>query len=39
VILIDGPRLGQLLVTHRVGVEEQQAFRVVETDEDLFEEA
>ncbi len=39
VILIDGVRLGQLMITHGVGVQERQTFRVVETDEDFFEEA
>lgn len=39
VILIDGSRLGRLMVTHGIGVQERQTFRVVETDEDLFEEA
>lgn len=38
VILIDGNRLGQLMVTHGIGVQERQTFRVVETDEDFFEE-
>lgn len=39
VILIDGPRLGRLMVTHGIGVQERQTFRVVETDEDFFETA
>lgn len=38
VILIDGTRLGQLMVTHRIGVQERQVFHVVETDEDFFEQ-
>lgn len=37
VILIDGPKLGELLVRHRIGVEERDVFRVVEVDEDFFE--
>lgn len=37
VILIDGSRLGELMVTHGVGVQERQTFRVVELDEDFFE--
>ena len=37
IILIDGPHLGELLVTYRVGVEEKDLFRVVEVDEDFFE--
>lgn len=39
VVLIDGARLGQLMVAHGIGVQERQVFRVVETDEDFFEEA
>lgn len=39
VVLIDGNRLGQLMVTHGIGVQERQTFRVVETDEDFFDEA
>lgn len=39
VVMIDGERLGRLLVTHGVGVQERQVFRVVETDEDFFDEA
>lgn len=37
VILIDGQRLGTLMVTYGVGVQEKQVFRVVELDEDFFE--
>jgi restriction system protein len=37
VILIDGPRLGQLMITYRVGVQERQTFHVVEVDDDFFE--
>ncbi|MGB3764528.1 MAG: restriction endonuclease [Ornithinimicrobium sp.] len=39
VILIDGARLGRLMVTHGIGVQERQVFRVVETDEDFFDQA
>jgi restriction system protein len=39
VILIDGSRLGRLMVTHGIGVQERQIFRVVETEEDFFETA
>ena len=39
VVLIDGTRLGQLMVSHGVGVQERQTFRVVETDDDFFEKA
>jgi restriction system protein len=39
VILIDGNRLGQLMVTYGIGVQERQTFRVVEPDEDFFDEA
>lgn len=37
VILIDGERLGHLMVAHRIGVQERQVFHVVEVDEDFFE--
>lgn len=37
VILIDGVRLGELLVKYRVGVQEREVFTIVETDEDFFE--
>ena len=37
IILIDGSRLGELLVSHRIGVQEKDVFRVVEVDEDFFE--
>lgn len=37
VILIDGARLGQLMVKHRIGVQERQVFHVVQVDEDFFE--
>jgi ribosomal protein L12E/L44/L45/RPP1/RPP2 len=36
VILIDGPRLGRLMVTHGIGVQEREMFRVVEIDDDFF---
>ena len=39
VVLIDGNRLGQLMVTHGIGVQERQIFRVVETDDDFFDDA
>ena len=39
VILIDGTRLGQLMVSYGIGVQERQTFRIVETDEDFFDEA
>jgi restriction system protein len=39
VVMIDGVRLGELMVIHGVGVQERQVFRVVETDEDFFDEA
>lgn len=38
VILIDGAKLGQLMVDHGIGVQERQVFRVVDLDEDFFEE-
>lgn len=37
VILIDGQRLGELMVSHGVGVQERQVFRVLEVDEDFFD--
>jgi len=37
VILIDGARLGSLMITYGVGVQSKQEFRVVELDEDFFE--
>lgn len=39
VILIDGARLGQLMVIYGIGVQERQTFHIVGTDEDFFEEA
>ena len=38
VVLIDGLRLGELMVRHGVGVQDRQIFRVVETDDDFFED-
>ncbi|WP_413248490.1 restriction endonuclease [Sinomonas flava] len=37
VILIDGQRLGRLMLTHRVGVQVKETYHVVELDEDFFE--
>ena len=37
IILIDGSRLGELLVSYRIGIQEKDVFRVVEVDEDFFE--
>lgn len=37
VILVDGARLARLMLTHGVGVQEAQVFRVVDVDEDFFE--
>ena len=37
VILIDGARLGTLMVTHGIGVQTTQQFTLVEIDEDFFE--
>lgn len=37
VILIDGPRLADLMVKYRVGVQVQKSYDVVEIDEDFFE--
>lgn len=38
VVLIDGEKLGQLLIQYRVGVQVKQDFAIVEMDEDFFEE-
>jgi restriction system protein len=38
VVLIDGQRLGELLVRHGVGVRTRRAFEVKEIDDDYFEE-
>lgn len=37
IVLIDGPRLGELLVRYGIGVQEQHTYKVVEVDEDFFE--
>ncbi len=37
IILIDGTRLGELMVRHGVGVQTREVFEVVEVDEDFFE--
>lgn len=37
VILIDGARLGALMIKHGVGVQPKQVFTVAEVDEDFFE--
>lgn len=37
VVLIDGVRLGSLMITYGVGVQATQGFTVVEVDEDFFE--
>jgi restriction system protein len=39
VILIDGPRLAELMIEHGIGVDEQQAYRVKKLDSDYFDEA
>lgn len=36
-ILIDGEKLVNLMITHRVGVQEKRTFTTVELDEDYFE--
>jgi restriction system protein len=38
IILIDGPELGRLLVKHEVGVVSLRSYKVLEIDENLFEE-
>ncbi|WP_026139373.1 restriction endonuclease [Leucobacter salsicius] len=37
IVLIDGTRLVDLMITYRVGVQEKQRFSAVEVDEDYFE--
>lgn len=37
VILVDGVRLARLMLTHGIGVQQAQVFRVVEVDDDFFE--
>lgn len=37
VVLIDGPRLAELMIIHGVGVQTRNTYRVVELDEDYFE--
>jgi restriction system protein len=37
VILIDGPRLADLMIKYGIGVQTKQAYTVVEVDEDYFE--
>ncbi len=39
IILIDGPELGRLLVKHEVGVVALRSYKVLEIDENLFDEA
>ena len=38
IILIDGPELGQLMVRHGIGVQALKTYKVVDIDEDYFEE-
>jgi restriction system protein len=37
VVLIDGARLSELMVTYGVGVQARETYSVVEVDEDYFE--
>lgn len=37
VVLIDGPRLAELMIRYRVGVQVKRTYEVVEVDEDYFE--
>ncbi|GAA1211155.1 restriction endonuclease [Rhodoglobus aureus] len=37
IVLIDGPRLANLMIKYKVGVQVQQSYEVVELDEDFFE--
>jgi restriction system protein len=38
IVLIDGTELGQLMVRHKIGVQEKRSYSVVEIDEDYFDE-
>jgi restriction system protein len=37
VVLIDGARLAELMITYGVGVQQREIYRIVEVDEDYFE--
>jgi len=37
IVLIDGTRLAELMISHGVGVQPAKTYRVVELDEDYFE--
>lgn len=37
VVLIDGPRLAELMIRYRVGVQVKQTLQIVDVDEDFFE--
>jgi restriction system protein len=39
IILIDGPRLAELMIEHNIGVAEEHAYRVKKIDSDYFDEA
>jgi len=36
-VLIDGPRLAELMIQYRVGVQVKKTYDVVEVDEDYFD--
>jgi len=38
IVLIDGVELGQLMVRHGIGVQEQKSYKIVDIDEDYFED-
>jgi len=37
IVLIDGPRLAELMIRYRVGVQVKKTYDVVEVDEDYFD--
>ena len=37
VVLIDGARLADLMITYNIGVQARETYRIVEVDEDYFE--
>ena len=37
VVLIDGPRLAELMIRYRVGVQVKRTLQIVDIDEDFFE--
>lgn len=37
VVLIDGARLAELMISYGIGVQQRETYRVVDIDEDYFE--